>query len=170
MFYTYWWILAFSSPWNPIIQVGIQLIHTDALNHCCHRPRLESPACPLKMEWIKAEITAPLPAISREHSDSLGKGAFSQELGLPDGSRCSQLKLRKMKAGFALRFSENLLESDWLRASSCCWGWCQTGHIWPARSHGPRSYSYPLSSQFCKLTVWWENDTVQLCSWAQCDG
>lgn len=150
--------------WHPIIQVGTYLIHTDALNHCCHRPRSERPACPLKMEWIKAEITALLPDISWEHSDSLGKGALSQELGHPECSRCSQLKRHKTKAGFAPRFSEKL-ESDRLRASSCCWGRCQIPQGLKPDTSGPLARTVPpcVTSQFYNLTAGGESEIVQLC-------
>lgn len=91
------------------------------------------------------------------------RGPFART-GAPGWLQVLPAEAPKTKAGFAPRFSEKL-ESDQLRASSCCWGRCQIPQGPKPDTSGPLARTVPccVTSQFCNLTAGGESEIVQLC-------
>lgn len=83
--------------WHPIIQAGARLIHTDALNRCCHRPTHNTQHALSKTEWITAEIKAALPGSSRKSSNSEKRGSFAWTGGSRTAPGVTSWRLAKQK-------------------------------------------------------------------------
>lgn len=148
--------------WHPIIQAGARLIHTDALNRCCHRPAHNTQHALSKTEWITAEIKAALPGSSWKSSNSEKRGSFAWTGGSRTAPGVTSWRLAKQKLKACETKAESVAQ---LRASSCCRGQCQVP--WGPRTSGLLVWTIPhcVMSAVCSLSTKGENEKIQLHWW-----